>query len=177
MAHVETHLSVEELQTGWRESAEASEVRHYQTIWHLAQGRTIAETADLTGFVPRWIEELLARYNAFGPSALGDLRRGNGAKPKLLTPEILARLKKRLKNDPDDGGVWNSRKAAAFIAGELGLAEVSSQRGWEALKAVGYTIQKPRPRHAGAATPDEQEAFKKSSRKSSRKSRPRIRTR
>ena len=107
MAHVENHLNIEELRSGWRSSGDVAEARHYQTIWHLAQGRTIPETAGLTGFVPRWIEELLARYNAFGPLALGDLRRGNGAKPKLLTPEILARLRVRLESDPDGGGVWD----------------------------------------------------------------------
>jgi len=31
--------------------------------------------------VPRWIEELLARYNALGETALGDLRRHNGMRP------------------------------------------------------------------------------------------------
>jgi len=177
MAHVEDHLSIEDLQAGWRKNADAAQARHYQTIWHLAQGRTIRETAELTGFVPRWIEELLARYNAIGPSSLGDQRRGNGAKPTLLTPEVLEKLRERLKSDPDDGGVWTSPKVAAFIAAELGLAHVSRQRGWEALRAVGYTVQKPRPRHAQAAPPEEQEAFKKSSPGSSRKKKPRIRTR
>ena len=52
--------------------------RHYQVIWLLAQGRTCPEVAGLTGFALRWVEQLLARYNAFGPSSLGDRRRGNG---------------------------------------------------------------------------------------------------
>ncbi len=161
MAHVKNHLSVDELLSAWRTTGDATAARHYQTIWHLAQGRTILQTAELTGFVPRWIEELLARYNAFGPSSLGDLRRRNGAKPTLLTPEVLSRLKERLKREPDDGGVWTSKKAALFMAAELGLAEVGTQRGWEALRAVGYTVQKPRPRHTGAATPEAQAVFKK----------------
>jgi hypothetical protein len=33
------------------------------------------------------------------------------------------------------------------MAGELGLAAVLPQRGWEALKAIGWSVQKPRPRH------------------------------
>ena len=47
--------------------------RHYQTIWLLAQGHTVAEVSALTAFVPHWIEELVALYKAFGPKALGDL--------------------------------------------------------------------------------------------------------
>src|SRR3954453_19571162 len=57
------------------------------------------------------------------------------------------------------GGVC--RKVAARMAGELGLAEVLPQRGWEALKAIDWSVQKPRPRHPAAATPEEREAFKK----------------
>ncbi len=101
---------------------------------------------------------------------LGDRRRGNGAKPRLLTPEMLARLQERVRTPPEDGGVWTSGKVAAFLAVELGLASVAPQRGWEALRAIGWTIQ--RPRHAKAATPDEQTAFKKSSPRPSRRSRP-----
>jgi transposase len=121
----------------------------------------VAETAQLTGFVPRWVEELLGRYNRFGPSSLGDRRRANGAKPTILTPEILAMLQERVKAPPDDGGVWTSKKVAALIAAELGLAKVAEQRGWEALRAIGWTIQTPRPRHARAAGPEAQAEFKK----------------
>ncbi|MCP6280377.1 IS630 family transposase, partial [Klebsiella pneumoniae] len=89
-----------------------------------------------TGFARRWVEQLLVRYNAFGPSSLGDRRRGNGAKARLLTPEMLAKLRERLKTPPDDGGVWTARKVAAFMAAELGRARVAEQRGWEALRAI-----------------------------------------
>ncbi len=163
MAQVVDHLSVAELQAGYRGSKDATLARHYQVAWLLAQGRTVAETARLTGFVPRWVEELLVRYNAFGPSSLGDRRRGNGAKATILTPAILDMLRERLKTPPDDGGVWTSRKVAAAIASELGLGSVADQRGWEALRAIGWTIQTPRPRHARAAGPEAQAEFKKSS--------------
>lgn len=167
MVQVADHLGVTELQAGWRESKDVTLARHYQVIWLLAEGRSCAEVAQLTGFVRRWVEELVVRYNRFGPSSLGDRRRGNGAKPKILTPEILAMLRERVKTPPDDGGVWTAKKVAAVIAAELGLAAVAEQRGWEALRAIGWTIQRPRPQHARAATPEEQEAFKKTSPKPS----------
>ena len=167
MVQVAGHLGVAELQARWRGSNDAMLARHYQVIWLLAEGRSCAEVARLTGFVRRWVEELVARYNQFGPSSLGDRRRGNGAKPRILTPEILAMLEERVRRPPDDGGVWTARKVAAVIAAALGLAHVAEQRGWEALRAIGWTIQRPRPRHAEAATPEEQEAFKKSSPKPS----------
>ena len=166
MAQVVGHLRLEELQAGYRGSGGATLARHFQVIWLLAQGRTCAEVAKLTSFALRWVEQLLARYNAFGPSSLGDRRRGNGAAPTVLTPAMLAALRERLKRPPDDGGVWTARKVAAFMTGELGR-RVAEQRGWEALRAIGWTIRRPRPSHAEAATPEEQEAFKKSSPKPS----------
>jgi transposase len=161
MAQVVGHLSLGELQAGYRGSDDATLARHYQVIWLLAQGRTCPEVAGLTSFAPRWVEQLLARYNAFGPSSLGDRRRGNGAAPTVLTPAMLAAVRERVRRPPDDGGVWTAKKVAMFMAAELGR-RVAEQRGWEALRAIGWTIQSPRPSHAGAATPEEQHAFKKS---------------
>lgn len=163
MAQVVGHLSVGELQARYRGSEEATLARHYQVIWLLAQGRSCKEVAALTSFARRWVEQLLSRYNDFGPDSLGDLRRRNGAAATVLTPAVLDTLRKRLKDPPDDGGVWTAKKVAAVMARELGRT-VSEQRGWEALRAIGWTIQRPRPRHAHAATPEEQAAFKKNSR-------------
>jgi transposase len=163
MAEVVGHLSLAELQAGYRTSEEARLARHYQVIWLLAQGRSCAEVAQLTSLARRWVEQLLTRYNQFGPSSLGDRRRGNGAKPTILTPKILDMLRGRLKTPPGDGGVWTAKKVAAVMAAELGLASVAEQRGWEALRAIGWTIQRPRPRHARAAGPEAQTEFKKSS--------------
>ena len=97
MVRIADHLGTAELQAGWRESTDATLARHYQVIWLLAEGRSCAEVARLTGFVRRWVEELAARYNRFGPSSLGDRRRRNGAKPRILTPQVLAMLRERVK--------------------------------------------------------------------------------
>jgi transposase len=163
MAHVKDHLSIEELEQRYRACEDARSARHYQTIWLLAQGHTVPEVSGLTSFAPRWIEELQARYNAFGPPALGDLRRHNGTLPSVLKPELLAQLKVRLQEPPPDGGLWTSRKVASWMADRLGLEKLAPQRGWEALQAIGWSIQSPRPRNPNSATLAEAEAFKKTS--------------
>ena len=134
--------------------------------WRVKGGRTIVESqvSGTTAYGERWIEQLLARYNAEGPEALGDLRRRNGAPATILKPDLLAKLRLRLDDPPPDGGLWSSRKVAAWMAGELNLTSVAPQRGWEALKAIGWSIQKPRPKNPKSATPEEAAAFKKSSR-------------
>src|ERR687895_669366 len=123
MARIVGHLPVEEPEARYRAARDATEARHFQAIWLLAQGRTVLEVSEVLAFVPRWVEELARRYNAFGPEALGDQRRRHG------------------------------------------LAEVHAQRGWEALKRIGWSLQAPRPRHARAATPEQRAAFKGGSRR------------
>ena len=113
MARVADHLSVEDLEAGFRSERDPTAVRHFQVIWLLARGHTIADVAAVTSFGRRWIEQLLARYNAKGPEALGDLRRRNGGVPSVLRPALLARLRARLEAPPPDGGLWSSRKVAA----------------------------------------------------------------
>ena len=158
MAHVAGHLSVDELQAGYRGSDDATPARHCHVIWLLVQGRTCADVAGLASFALRRVEQLLERYNAFGPGNIGDRRRGNGAAPTVLTPEMMAAVRERARRQPDDGGVWLARNVAAFMAAELGR-RVAEQRVWEPLCAIGWTIQSPRPRHVESATPEEQAAF------------------
>ena len=169
MARVAAHLSILELEQHFRAAKDATAARHYQSIWLLAKGHTVAEVSDLTSFGTRWLEQLLSRYNAQGPTSLGDGRCHNGRAPSILTPEVLAGLKQRLEQAPPDGGLWSGPKVAAWIAGELGLETVAPQRGWEALRAIEWTIQVPRPQHPKAATEEEREAFKKNSPRWSRK--------
>ncbi len=67
MARVADHLSVEDLEARFRSAQDSTATRHFQVIWLLARGHTIADVAAVTSFVPRWVEQLLARYS--GPAA------------------------------------------------------------------------------------------------------------
>ena len=164
MARIVEHLPVEELEARYRAARDVTEARHFQAIWLLAQGRTFLEVAEVLAFVPRWVEELAARYNALGPDALGDRRRRNGRTATLLTEAVLSALAKRVRTPPGDGGVWSGPKVAAWMARRLGLQKVHPQRGWEALKRIEVAAA-PRPRHRRAAGHEEQAAFKGGSRR------------
>ena len=176
MAVVAEHLSVAELEERYRSCKDVTASRHYQTIMLLAKGHSTREAAEITAFGQRWIEQLLERYNAVGPTALGDLRKGNGRAATVLKPELLERLRARLDEPPPDGGRWTSGKVARWMAEQLGLRKLADQRGWEALKALGWSIQAPRPRNPKAASEAEQESFKKNLPTSSPRRRKRIRT-
>jgi transposase len=162
MVGVAEHLSLDRLEQGYRSARDGTTARHFEVIRLVAKGHSTAAVSDLTGFGMRWIEELIVRYNAFGPDSLGDLRRHNGKPASLLTAPALEALRLRLGQPPDDGGVWTSKKAAAFIAAFHGLSSCSVQRGWEALRAIGWSVQVPRPKNPQTATEEGQQAFKKS---------------
>ena len=159
MIRVEDHLSVADLEHRFRSCPDPVEARHVQVIWLLAQGHTVEATSKVTAFSTRWIEQLRERYNTSDADALANGRRRNGFKPSLLTPEVLEMVRGRLAEPPPDGGVWSSRKVADVTATHLGLKKVAPRRCWEALKAVGWSLQRPRPKNPKSATAGEAQAF------------------
>src|ERR671913_703979 len=167
MARIVGPLPVEELETRYRAARDATAARHCQAIRLPARGRTILEAAEVLAFAPRRVTRLAARHDARGPAALGDGRRRDGKAASLLTPDLLAALAERVTAPPEDGGAWSGPKAALWMARHLGLAKVHAQRGREALKRIGWSVQAPRPRHARAAAPERRADFERGSRRPS----------
>ena len=157
------HLSAAELGRRHRAARDRVERGHLQVVWLLVQGRSRGEVARIMGWSGVWVAEIVRRYNEAGAEGLGDRRRGNaGAKP-LLGEADEAALRAALAAPPADGGLWTGPKVAAWMSARLGR-EVGPQRGWDDLRKLGYSPQVPRPRHAKAASPEEQAEYKKARR-------------
>ena len=167
MATIKEHLSSAELEARYKTAADPIAKSHFHALWLLSLGRAIGEVAKLLSFSPRWVGLLIKRDNEGGPAALGDRRAGNGAAPKILTRAALAALKERVQTPPDDGGLWSGPKIARWLARFHGLASVHDQCGWDALIAIAYSLQQPRPRHPAAAGEEGRAALKKSLRRRS----------
>ena len=163
MTTIEARLSCSELEGRYEAAADPVAKSHFHALWLLSSGYEVEEVAELLSFSARWVRALVKRYNECGPEALGDRRIHNGTKPTILTPEALAGLKERIKTPPDNGGLWTGPKIARWLAKFHGLKSVHDQRGWDALVAIGYSIQQPRPRHPAAATEADRAALKKNS--------------
>ena len=163
MASVAQHLSTAELEARFKTASDPVAKSHFHALWLLSNGYEKDEVAEVLSFSTRWVQELLKRYNEGGPDQLGDQRVNNGTEPKILTPQALAALKERIKIPPADGGVWSGPKVALWLAGFHKMKSVHDQRGWDALVAIAYSIQRPRPRHPEAATAKERAALKKTS--------------
>ena len=161
MTAIKSHLSTAELEHRYKTASEAIAKSHFHALWLLARGYSIDQVAGLLSFSTRWVRILIDRYNEGGPERLGDQRAHNGTEPKILTPEALAALQERLKSPPDDGGQWTGPKIARWLADFHGLESVHDQRGWDALVAIGWSIQQPRPRHPQAASEQDRSRLKK----------------
>lgn len=168
---IKTHLSLEELKARYHQAKDATERTHYQIIWLLAQGKRTEEVAAVVGYSRGWIYELVWGYNRIGPETLGDHRHQNpGGKELLLDDVQQAYLWQALQSSPPEGGQWNGRKVADWIAQLIGRP-VARQRGWEYLRQMRLRLRVPRPQHHDA-DPQEQEEWKKKSGDSSRADSP-----
>jgi transposase len=152
------HMTVAELEQRYRQAGDPVARSHWQIVWLLAGGLPTAEVARVTGYSVRWVQEIARRYRA-GPEAVGDRRHRNPGAAPLLNEEQQAQLRAALAGPAPDGGIWSCRQVAAWIGAQVGRS-VDPARGWEWMRRLGFTPQRPRPR-ATRADPEAQEAFKK----------------
>lgn len=113
----------------------------------------------MTGYTETWVRTIIHRFNAEGPDGAVDRRHANPGQPPLLGPNLREELRQALDGPAPDGGLWTGRKVAMWMAKRLDRP-VGEVRGWEAVRALGFTLQRPRPQ-ATSADPAAQEAFKK----------------
>ena len=143
MTTIASHLSAAELEARYETAADPAAKSHFHAVWLLSLNYGIEEVAEVLSFSVRWVRLLVKRYNEHGPDSLGDRRAHNKREPAILTAEALSSLKERLKTPPDDGGLWTGPKIARWLAQFHGRKSVHDQRGWDALIAIGYSIQQP----------------------------------
>ena len=115
--------------------------------------------ARVTGYSVNWVREIARRYREDGPTGIGDRRHTNPGAAPLLNREQQEQLRTALAGPAPDGGSWSCRSVARWMSQTLGRS-VSQQRGWEGMRRLGCTPQRPRPRET-RADPAAQEAFNK----------------
>jgi len=155
------HLSVAELGQQYRRAREPVERSRWQMLWLLSQGQQAQQVAAVTGYCAKWVGLVARQYNTVGPTSVPK-RRPQRVGQRLLSPALAAELAQALPGAAPDGGLWTGPQVARWMAERLGRP-VRPQRGWEVLRRLGYTPQRPRPHHqqADAAA---QAAFPKASR-------------
>lgn len=156
---IPAHLTLDELEQRYRRARDPVARSHWHILWLLSSGTPTAEVARVSRYSVNWVREIARRYREDGPAGIGDRRHGNpGATPLLAWPQQEA-LRAALGGPAPDGGLWTGRWVAAWMSEALGRS-VSVQRGWEWMRRLGFTPQRPRPRETRADS-DAQDAFKK----------------
>jgi len=155
------YCTTDELLAHYRDCEDASVKAHWHMLWLKSKGLMTGKIAEVTGFNTDWVRRLIHRYNDGGPEAIRNYVKDNG-RQAFLSEEQKLELFEVLKKPPADGGLWSGPKVARWVAEKTGRRAVCPQTGWEYLVALGFTLQRPRPRHQ-AARPDGQAYFKKNS--------------
>ena len=151
--------SVEELKEHFRRCTCAVERRRTQVVWWLREGRSRKEVMALSAYSSFSILDIIKRYNEQGLAGLQDRRHENPGAPRLLSDEELLRLAQVVRKDFEKGVVWDGAKVVRWLRRELDK-DVHISRAYEALAAIGFSPQLPRPAHIKADRLA-QERFKK----------------
>lgn len=154
-----SHRSSADIAKRMRTCPDAVERTHWQIIWLLDQGQHVPAIAAELGYTEPWVRTIVHRYIDLGADGLQDRRRSNPGAQPLVSAAVRTELQARLADPPDDGGLWNGPKVAAWLSQRL-ERPIAPQRAWEMLRALGFTLQRPRPT-AVSTDPDAQAAFKK----------------
>jgi Transposase and inactivated derivatives len=157
------HFTSDELKTRYQRSTDPVESRRWHLLWLVSQQRYLIDAAACVGVSYSYARKVVHAYNSDGLSAIANRRRGRIVPSRALLDETgQQELEQALQSPPRDGGLWSGPKVAHWIAQKTGRAHVHPQRGWDYLRRLGYSRQRPRPCHA-KADPAAQEAFKKTS--------------
>lgn len=154
---LKAHLSCEELRARYRSTKDPIERARFQALWLLASGQSREEVARLMGYTAEWVRRIVVRYNASGPQGMSDGRHQNRGHVPLLSVQQCAELERLLEGSAADGTPWSGPKVAHWMSEQVGR-HVAPQRGWDYLRRLGQTPQRPRPQHQGA-DPEAQSCF------------------
>ncbi|MEO1134928.1 MAG: winged helix-turn-helix domain-containing protein [Cyanobacteria bacterium J06639_1] len=160
--HLESHFSSEQLKARYRACTDPVESRRWHLLWLVCEQSSLTDAAAVVGFNYDYARDIVRAYNQNGAEGLRNRRKDRcpGLSRALLTPEQCAQLRQRLQSPPEDGGIWSGPKVAEHMAVLTGREHVWPQRGWDYLKRLGFSCQRPRPRHV-KGDPQAQAAFKK----------------
>jgi transposase len=105
--------------------ARAEDVRRARVILMLAAGESYTTIQQAVGCFPAYIRRWKVRFVRDGVAGLGSRYRGQP--PRILTPQLEARILARTRQAPPDGSThWSTRKLARV----LGISHMMVARVW-----------------------------------------------
>lgn len=154
---IEPHLTQDEIRGYFLTSEDGVEQTRWQVILLLSEGVKSEEVARIVGYCVPWVREIAVRYNREGAAAMRDGRHENPGAAPLLEAALQQELAVAIEQPPEVGGMWSGPRVAGWMERRLGR-KVHVQRGWDYLRRLGFTPQRPRPKHP-EGDPAAQESF------------------
>lgn len=152
-------VSLKELQRAFEGEKVAKPKMRLLCAIHRKKSESLDEITAQTGLKRRTVHETLRRFCDRGLAGKDSIRQEG--RPPHLTLRQRRKILKKLEAGPPHNkkGLWTTKEVRELIRRECGV-EYSLTHTWTLLKAAGFSIQRPRPRHYKA---DEKEAgrFKK----------------
>ena len=127
---------------------------------HRKNGESIDNIAEITNQKRATIHALLRRFQERGINAKDAIKQTG--RPSFLTQKQRKELVKQLEIGPPKNktGLWSTKEAKEYIHKKYGVT-YTTVHVWELLKALGFSLQRPRPRHRKAPDAQEIDRFKK----------------
>jgi len=125
------------------------------------KGESIDEIAEETNLNRRTVHSILHRFYERGIEAKDSIKQSG--RPAFLTIRQRKNLVKQLeKRGPpgNQGGMWTTKEVRDYIRKKYHV-NYTSVHVWELLQALGFSIQRPRPRHYKHPEEEEIDRFKK----------------
>lgn len=160
---IASHLTPTEIEKCYRSCRHLAERERWQILSLMTQegyACSAQEAAMIVKKSLRGVRTIVSRYNKKGPEGLQDKRKGHSGRKPVLSKRKQSLLFRSLQKQSPDGGLWTGPKVAQWVHAHTNVA-VSNVTGWQYLKALGFTIQVPRPMHTETATTAERAVWKK----------------
>lgn len=153
-------VGIEDLRRIYHEEQKAKPKVRVLCAIHRKEGKSIDDIATFTNMKRRTVHETLRRFVERGINAKDSVKQSG--RPSRLTKKQRQKLIRRLECGPpyNRSGLWTTKEVGELIWKEFRV-EYTHSHIWELLKAAGFSLQRPRPRHYKAPSKNEVEHFKK----------------
>ena len=128
---------------------------------HRKKGESIDDIADETNLKRRTVHSILHRFCERGIGGKDAIKQEG--RPSYLTLRQRKSLVKHLQTRGPPGnskGLWTTKEVREYVRRKYDV-KYTHTHVWELLQALGFTVQKPRPRHYKHPPEDDIGHFKK----------------
>jgi transposase len=128
---------------------------------HRKKGESIDEIVEATNLKRTTVHDILHRFSNKGVTAKDAIKQ-SGRTPFLTLKQRKSLVRHLERRGPpgNRGGLWTTKEVREYIRRKY-MVKYSNVHVWELLQVMGFSVQKPRPRHYKHPDDVEIDKFKK----------------